>query len=797
MITQASTHCSEKSILSRKISVKRKSNSKPDLELTRNSLISKIKNVSQKNQRLQENFLNFIISNNSQRADFAKIEAHCQSKLIKLHSKYNDNKLSLQKKKEQYSKLLSTIEYSLKQNYIIVDDSYLAVYNKRITDLKKLIKIKEHEFDCYKNNYSRIYKENYLIKKRLEQERIFEKKGNEQYEEYNIIKEQALKVLNNQSKILKTVNNIYEISSLKNSDEVEGKLNKLNRLDLIVLGLKNEINQKENEIEVIKSKQQNIKNENTFYSKLNVKVFTELLSIKKEFYQQKLKFEKILLELRKNQKIRKNEKIQLVIQIYNSQQIIYNNYIHRFNTSNKEIEYLYKLTNKLEQKKEEINQNIKSEKKLIDIYKKQNSFDIKKSLTLIKTQIANINKEILKKSIKYEQILNLSLSLIQKSNKFIAKWNNNNTNFEKNSCIIQFHNYIKRNYLFYSYDKNSKLFQIKTLSIKNSIYLELFLIFGNTMMTLIFISLDKISHLYQKEITFYPSDGIVLENFFEKEFLSFLELHLNKIKEDHQQKSILITQTNELFNKRKVTFQNLKSEYNSSNNKATSVKINLNYASRQFIQNHPRKSIAMINKYLNYHIKNKEEISIFPKPQNSSSNFLLYLKGRIQENIHTEQPIVPESKRNKTEENCELIVDSIDYEEKDLTRKSKNIKKKNSIKKIKNIQFYSNNTEYNKIYQRRNDLRKLELSYFNSKEQNMLTNQEFSLIYQKLKTSYKQKHQNKKSRSLSGIKSFSVSTSILPKVHSHSNSNSQSYKTIKKQQTKTNLQISTSYTSNI
>ena len=790
MLTQASTHCSEKSILSRKISIKRKSNSKPDLELTRNSLISKIKKVSQKNQQLQENFLNFIISNNSQHADFTKIEAHYQSKLIRLHSKYNDNKLSLQKKKEQYSKLLSTIEYSLKQNYIIVDDSYLAVYNKRITDLKKLIKIKEHEFDCYKNNYSRIYKENYLIKKRLDQERNFEKKGNEQYEEYNIIKEQALKVLNNQSKILKTVNNIYEISNLKNSDEIEGKLKKLNRLDLLVLGLKNEISYKENEIEVIKSRQQNIKNESEFYSKLNMKVFTELLAVKKEFYQQKLKFEKILLELRKNKKIKKNEKIQLVIQTYNSQQINYNNYIHKFNISNKEIENLYKLTNKLEQEKEEISKNIKKEQKRVNIYKKQNSFDITKSLTLIKTQIANINNEILKKSIKFEQILNLLLSLIQKSNKFIVKWNNH-FNLEKSSCIIQFHNHIKSNCLYYSFDKNSRLFQVKTLAVKKNIYLELFHIFNNTIMTLFFISLDKISHVYQKEGKFHPSNSIIIENYFGEEFLSFLELHFTRVKDEHQKKSILITQTNELFNKRKVTFQNLKPEYN----RDTSVRINLNSVSKQFIQNHPRKSIVMINKYLNYHIKSKEEISIFKKPQNSSSNFLLYLKGRIQENIHPEQPIISESKRNKTEENFELIVDSIDYEEKDSTKKPKNTEKKNSIKKIKNIQFYSNNTEYNKIYQRRNDLRKLELNYFNSKEQNMLTNQEFSLIYQKLKTNYKQKHQNKRPRSLSGMNSSSASTSILPKVHSHSNS--QSYKTLKKQKTKTNLQISTSYTSNI
>ena len=230
MSKSITTESNETTRWSRAISTDDKKSKQNRHSLTRNSLISKITNESKTNQSIQENFLNFVILNNSQYADFTKIEEHYKQKLISINAKFNKNRECINKKKKEYSELLDQIGIELKQNYIIADDSYLAIYNEKINKIRYLIKVKEHEFECYKNIYSRVYKENYLMKKRLEQERIYEKKDNEQYEQYNIIKEQKVKILNNQTNILNTVKRIERLSTKKYENEIEQKLNKLKKI---------------------------------------------------------------------------------------------------------------------------------------------------------------------------------------------------------------------------------------------------------------------------------------------------------------------------------------------------------------------------------------------------------------------------------------------------------------------------------------------------------------------------------------------------------------------------------------
>ena len=45
-------------------------------------------------------------------------------------------------------------------------DSY---YDKLINQIQSAIRLKEHEFECYRNTYRRLYKSNYLLKKRYEE----------------------------------------------------------------------------------------------------------------------------------------------------------------------------------------------------------------------------------------------------------------------------------------------------------------------------------------------------------------------------------------------------------------------------------------------------------------------------------------------------------------------------------------------------------------------------------------------------------------------------------------------------
>ena len=84
--------------------------------------------------------------------------------------------------------------------------------------------------------------------------------------------------------------NEYEKSSEKYENEIEQKLNKLKKIDLQVMSLKNEISYKKNEMRVIKANQKNLAHDLNFYTKLNSKIKSELISLRKEIFIEKIKY---------------------------------------------------------------------------------------------------------------------------------------------------------------------------------------------------------------------------------------------------------------------------------------------------------------------------------------------------------------------------------------------------------------------------------------------------------------------------------------------------------------------------
>ena len=758
MSKSITTESNETTRWSRAISTDDKKSKQNRHSLTRNSLISKITNESKTNQSIQENFLNFVILNNSQYADFTKIEEHYKQKLISINAKFNKNRECINKKKKEYSELLDQIGIELKQNYIIADDSYLAIYNEKINKIRYLIKVKEHEFECYKNIYSRVYKENYLMKKRLEQERIYEKKDNEQYEQYNIIKEQKVKILNNQTNILNTVKRIERLSTKKYENEIEQKLNKLKKIDLQVMSLKNEISYKKNEMRVIKANQKNLAHDLNFYTKLNSKIKSELISLRKEIFIEKIKYLKLIEYLKERESTSNENPLRLIILSYNSQQTSYNNYIHKFNVANKEIESLHFMLTQLDNEHLQIKDIIIKENNNF-IHRHNNAIEKRKYFTLIKTEQQNIKEQITDKQIQLKHIINLMLKVLQKSHRIIIrkvpKYLQSNI-----SCINQFKDVLHSSYSLFTYDKTLQLYQINLIKEnKYKVYLRVLCTCHNTLMLLLSIFFNKISEEYMNQFRFKKKKKII--DFNSKEFYKLYKQQMEGLKNDYLEKSALYVQTQKRYAQRKVCFQNVK-ENQSSN--IIDIKESLNTAGQTFLKFHPRKSINMINKYINIELHNNEDFSNFQKGKDRNSMISLFTEGGKKNNEHdNNRPSHSHLKINKTEDN-ELSFDSFNYDEEEKNETKKSKKKVNVIKRIAQIQFVSNNRKYNKICSRRNDLRKLELNYFNSRD-GSLTNQEFSLIYQKLKSNYKKLSiKRKKNKSESNIHDL-YGTRSLPRLH--------------------------------
>ncbi len=78
-------------------------------------------------------------------------------------------------------------------NHVKLEDKDMELYYQNAKEkLKKEIFLIEHELEVYKNTFNEIYRMNYLLNSKLEEENKTEKIFEEQHEKYVNIKEAAL-----------------------------------------------------------------------------------------------------------------------------------------------------------------------------------------------------------------------------------------------------------------------------------------------------------------------------------------------------------------------------------------------------------------------------------------------------------------------------------------------------------------------------------------------------------------------------------------------------------------------------
>lgn len=162
---------------------------------------------------LKEEYLNFLINEKTNFADLDKVESHYKSQIITQYSTYNANKTILEEKAKEYNRITTQIETALVSRLDFSQNDFNLYYKKLIKETNKAIRLKELELECYRNTYKRLYKSNYLLKKRYEEEMKIQNLNDEQHEKYNIIKNHAILTITNQNSMLNNMKLFYELST--------------------------------------------------------------------------------------------------------------------------------------------------------------------------------------------------------------------------------------------------------------------------------------------------------------------------------------------------------------------------------------------------------------------------------------------------------------------------------------------------------------------------------------------------------------------------------------------------------
>ena len=232
-------------------------NSSNNNKKTKNN-INKITNYKTKQKEekeiINENFLNYLINEQTNYANFGKVIDFYEEKLRKSKNKYNENLKIIEKKKKEIENLQATTNTNVLNNITITNKNASIYYFKIIEKIKNEIILKEHELEIFKKLYSDIYKQNYILKSKLVTENKLSEISNEQHEKYVSIKNVSLSKLIKQEEMLKTLNYYFNKCQETNKDLISEKIDIINKINNEIRLLKIDEQKVNKNIEEIKDK---------------------------------------------------------------------------------------------------------------------------------------------------------------------------------------------------------------------------------------------------------------------------------------------------------------------------------------------------------------------------------------------------------------------------------------------------------------------------------------------------------------------------------------------------------------
>ena len=189
-------------------------------------------------QDINKGFLNYLEKEKSKYADFQQIERFTRKSLLEKHNKYNNNKIKIMERKNRYRFLLQEIQSEMETYYTFGQTGIESSYKEIFLDLQSQIEKKEHELECYMNIYRYLYKQNFILGKKYDEEREKQIVYDNQYDKYINVKKQAKFSTEREELLLNTLEKFHNETKSKYDKQRNDIIKKLNNMNMSIIEIK-------------------------------------------------------------------------------------------------------------------------------------------------------------------------------------------------------------------------------------------------------------------------------------------------------------------------------------------------------------------------------------------------------------------------------------------------------------------------------------------------------------------------------------------------------------------------------
>jgi hypothetical protein len=761
--------------------IQKETKQRPKSQTIRKKRKSSLDDFIERNQELhktKQNFLDYIINEQTQYADLEKIEDYYKSITVNNHDKYNKEQALLDTKMKELDKLTSLVHIELIQNVNFTQDDFENNINNQIELVKEQVVAREHDYECFQNMYNQLYQSNYILRKKVNEELRYEAYNLKNYEKYHILKSKAFQSANTHKNMLSDMRNFESMLIVKNEMEIEHKKKKFNELEYQVYAIKNDSEEIKKRLKILKSHRKKKLDVIQEQNNKNIKIKEENRLMLKDYLSLNIKMAGLYDGLGVTS-------LEEIIIKFNEQKLQYQNYHNEFIQLNQDIKGLNNIYTREKNKLKNVMNTMKI--KILNEKNIKNKQNMNSALIIDDdTESSNLNMEIIdlknknqELKIKIINIEKILLSLFKYINEYDKKLNDILTNINfltniehraqtqlaTNKEAIEFFNGKSHNFYF-------SLNKINPNEIKSSLkFLSKFLYkFNFILSSILFQVANDISHeknepkqYIKKPTQFYLIwDKQIIDRFDEYTFGALLRFE-NKIKIlGRSEREIFRNRTNKTQKETKKELLNNKLRTNA--NKLLDTYLNYEKSKNtlnpevHLLKNIKTRLQVHMLKYTNELVEAKENTNkkkvIASLTAAANLNHQNIKLKKIGLGLNRKEDYKEILSNIKKEENKRLINNN-DDEDEDLDKENIDDDSYISVETEKEeviippINFFGaqkHNKDMGIIFKRIDDLHKLELKHQQEKRNADLVNgQEFNQIFY----NFKRKHL-KKEPSISG-----------------------------------------------
>lgn len=650
--------------------------------------------------------MHYLAQEQSNFADFNKTEDFYKEKAIRMFKQYNANQDILKQKRDEFNRVLMSLDSEVLFFYQIQHGDINGYYDPVIEKLTNLIKEKEHDMECYKNIFKRLYKSNYLFKKRYEEEVMYWNINDLQFNKYHIIDDNSNIAKNKMTSSVNQLKKMIKVNTIEHNNELDLKKKEFTNLQEEVSQIKEDMKLFEDQIGKVKDRRAKVQDKYEYQSALNNKLEQDYIKAQIDYYILKAKICQLYNSMHakdlsntiiKLNEIKKKDRL-LENQLY---------------IVNKEINKLLNTLTQLEFEKENILKQTEDKSNDYSYYinTQTNSEVLTSNIQKSKIRHKAIGMKTLQKTNDFQVVLVFLLSYISQIVKVLHLNIHNVTHFFHYFKYFSVENEVYTlNFNEIDFDNAFFHFSLKLfcdfVPIASAFFAKTFDMIANRMNMIYSNSNDQQSDDLTSPPFSPKKPQSICYNITEvaksyNKSVQSVSIMIMKKKEMSRNGNEIIKRLDEII--KSCQLNNDSSQGNKYKLESSPDQIYQSYLAylesnstnknvKSFFNQHPKRSKALISKYSNHLVKTEQ----FEKPKATAKSF---------------GPIVYEEKEDIP---LPEIDNSFDESSQQPQHKSKGRKKKE--------RFIATAIEREKqvIFERMNDLFKLELNYFKNRDKNMV-----------------------------------------------------------------------------